>query len=370
VTAMRSLLAAVAALAAVLAQPAAASQKPQTLWSPPHTTIAAFTQDGQTIAWVGSHAKGCNTVHLQSLANGIGYDLPSQSAPNVTCKFVWSRDEPVDLALAGVRALWSLPQESPLSLDYLLGAGVSPTDRAERRFVEVAHNARGVGQWLGGVAGSGTTLTYALTTVDWDDEAGCLAGTGPCTLTKTGGGVYVVRGRQPVRVRGALAAVEVATAAGNIAYVPTGRLDKNGRPRPSADLPIEIVDAASGQRVASVVPQGVPIAIALSAHVLATLERTPLGLRLAWYDATTGHARGSIPVPETTTPWLSASDQLIVFRVGRSIRGVSVTTHRSRLLTRAAATPVGLSLEGGRLAWAENRKGVSRIRAVYVSGRG
>ena len=148
------------------------------------------------------------------------------------------------------------------------------------------------------------------------------------------------------------------------------RRRRAGRPQPSADLPIEVVDAGSGQRVASVVPQGAPIAIALSAHVLATLERTPLGLRLAWYDAATGHARGSIPVPRSTTPWLSASDQLIVFRVGLSIRGVSVASHRSRLLTRAAATPVGLSLEGGRLAWAENLKGVSRIRAVYVSGRG
>ena len=366
---MRSLLAAVAALAAVVVQPAAASQKPQTLWLVTHGQVAAFAQDGQNIAWL-VHGVTCNTVHIQSLAVPAGYDLPSQSAPNITCKFVWSGTRPVQLALAGVRALWSLPQESPLSVDYLLGAGVSRPDRAERRFLEVAHNSRGVGQWLGGVAGSGATLAYAVTTVDWDDEAGCLAGTGPCTLTKTGGGVYVIRGRQPVRLRGALAAVAVAASTENIAYVPTGRLDKNGRPQASADLPIEVVDAGSGQAVSSVVPQGVPIAIALSAHVLATLERTPLGLRLAWYDASTGHARGSIPVPKTTSPWLTASDQLIVFRVGLSIRGVSVATHRSRLLTTAAATPVGLSLEGGRLAWAENLKGLSRIRAVYVSGRG
>jgi hypothetical protein len=367
---MRSLLVVVAVLAAVLAQPAAASQKPQTLWSPPHTRIAAFTQDGQTIAWVASHGPRCNTVHLQSLQFGVGYDLPSQSAQNVTCHFVWSRRQPVQLAVAGDSALWSLPQESPLSLDYLLGAGVSQSERSERRFVEVAHNARGVGQWLGGVAGSGTTLVYAVTSVDWNDEAGCLAGTGPCTLTKTGGGVYVVRGRQPMLVKGTGPAVAVATAAGAIAYVPTGRLEKNGRPRASADLPISIVDAGSGQRVASVVPQGIPLAIALSPHVLATLERTPLGLRLAWYDAATGHTRGSIPVPKTTSPRLTVSDQLIVFRVGRSIRAVSVASHRSRLIAKAAAVPIGLSLEGGRLAWAENLGGASRIQAVYVSGRG
>jgi hypothetical protein len=368
---MRSLVVvALAALAAVLASSAAATQAPQTLWAPSNTVIAAFAQDGQNIAWVGSHGAGCNTVHLQSLQFGVGYELPSQKAQNVTCHFAWSKREAVELALAGVQALWALPQDSPLPLDYVLGAGVAKSELAERRFLEAAHNARGVGQWLGGVAGSGSTLAYAVTSVDWDDEAGCLAGTSPCTLTKTGGGVYVVRGRLPVRIPETRAAVEVATAAGDIAWVPAGRLEKDGRPRPTADLPIEIVDAGSGQQVASVVPQGVPLAIAMSAHVLATLERTPIGLRLAWYDTTTGQARGSIPVPKKTSAWLTASDQLVVFRVGRSIRGVSVASHRSRLLATAAATPIGLSLDGGRLAWAENVLGKARIRAIYVSGRG
>jgi hypothetical protein len=41
-----------------------------------------------------------------------------------------------------------------------------------------------------------------------------------------------------------------------------------------------------------------------------------------------------------------------------------------RVLTRAAATPIGLSLEGNRLAWAENIGHAARIRALYVSGSG
>jgi hypothetical protein len=36
----------------------------------------------------------------------------------------------------------------------------------------------------------------------------------------------------------------------------------------------------------------------------------------------------------------------------------------------AGAPPIGLSLEGSRLAWAENRKHGARIRAYYVNGRG
>jgi len=40
------------------------------------------------------------------------------------------------------------------------------------------------------------------------------------------------------------------------------------------------------------------------------------------------------------------------------------------VLGRAAAAPIGLSLEGGRLAWAENVNGSGRIRALYVRGHG
>src|SRR5947209_4221043 len=91
---------------------------------------------------------------------------------------VFSHTHAVGLARAqeGGRLLWTLPQRTPLQLDYLLGAGVTPVQRPERRFLEVAHTARGVGQWLGGIAGDGSTLVYAVTSVDYQDEAGCLAG--------------------------------------------------------------------------------------------------------------------------------------------------------------------------------------------------
>jgi hypothetical protein len=366
---MRFVLAAVAALAAVLTQHSAtATPRPQTLWSRAHTQIVAFAQDGPYIAWFSPAVRGCNTVSLRSLSSGVQIQLPKQSARNVTCRFVRAASEPVGLALAGTRALWTLPQKTPLPLDYLLGAAVG--DTVERRFQEVAHTPRGIGQWLGGVAGRGATLTYAVTAVDYEDEAACLAGTGKCTLVKSGGGVYRVHGRVPVHVPDTEPAVEVATSGSAIAYVPTSGIAKDGRPRAGADLPVTIVDANTGEQFAAVVPQGVPIAIALSAHVLATLEQTPLGLRLAWYRSTTGQPLGSVPVPETTAPLLAANDRVIVFRVGRSIRAVDVPTHRVHALVRAAAVPVGLSLSGGWLRWAENIGSSARIRALYVSGKG
>jgi hypothetical protein len=45
-----------------------------------------------------------------------------------------------------------------------------------------------------------------------------------------------------------------------------------------------------------------------------------------------------------------------------------VSTGRAKTLAKAAATPVGLSLDGTRLAWAENLKRNARIRALRLPG--
>jgi len=45
---------------------------------------------------------------------------------------------------------------------------------------------------------------------------------------------------------------------------------------------------------------------------------------------------------------------------------VDIATSKARTLAQAAAEPVGLSLEGKRLAWAENLKGSARIRTLSV----
>ena len=104
--------------------------------------------------------------------------------------------------------------------------------------------------------------------------------------------------------------------------------------------------------------------------MLALLGKTKAGMQLTWYDAATGKPSGSVPVPSATSPELTTNDQLIVFRVGRSIRAANVATHHVTTLAEAAATPIGLSLEGTRLAWAENVGGRGRIRALFVAGRG
>ena len=365
---MRSLLAAAVSVAATAVQSTGVAPHPETILSRANTTIAAFTQDGPLVAWF-SPGRRCNVVQVRSLANGLQAELPQQgTARNVTCRWQIG-GSPVRLALAGGNALWTLRQSSPIPFDYVLGAGVGAGERSERRFQEIAHTNHGSGLWLGGIAGNGATLVYGVTGVDYVDEAGCLAGTSPCDLAVSGGGVYRLSGRlAPKLVPGteSKGAVEIAASTGAVAYVPADGVGTRGHPLPGADLPIEVVDAQTGASISRVTPEGTPLAIALTPHVLATLERTPLGLRVAWYERETGAPAGSVPVSSRTTPELTASDRTIVYRVGRSIRAVDIETHDVRTLARAAAEPVGLSLEGVRLAWAENLRTTARIRALTV----
>jgi hypothetical protein len=372
---MRSLVVAAAAVVTAVLHLTAEGPHIETVYT--HSgTIAAFAQDGPLVAWFAPaqnpRRDACNTLHVLSLVNPLHETLPEQgAAQNVTC--IWKvGTSPVGLALAGNRLAWTLRQSSPIPFDYLLGASIGPGGGKERRFQQFAHTQRGVGLWLGGIAGDGATLVYGLASIDYVDEAGCLAGSGTCALRTTGGGVYRMVGRQPPKLvpgTEAMGAVMVSASHGAVAFVPSAGVAKDGRPvagdRPN--LPIQIVDAVTGAVVSRVTPQGVPLAISLAPSLLATLERTDAGLRIAWYDRATGTPEGSTPVPADTAPTLAADDRDIVFRVGRSIRSVDVATAKAAELTRAAAMPVGLSLEGRRVAWAENLAGTARVRALYLT---
>jgi hypothetical protein len=384
---MGMLIAAIALLASLVQPPAHASGRqlasakasPHTLYTAPTGTIQAFAQDGPVLAWFapGTTKTGCNSVRVLSLDNGGQIRLPDQTAAahNVTCR--WDVAPPVNLALAGSDVLWTLRErQAPVQFDYVLGAGTS--DTRERRFQEVAHARRGAGLWLGGIAGDSirtgpdtiSTLVYGTTAVQFVDEIACLSG-GSCDMKISGGGVYRVTGRKPPElVPNTEPAVEVAVSGSTVAYVPAADVGANGTPLAAADGPVELVDVRTGRRIAAASPAGTPIAIALAPHTLVMLERTPAGLTLAWYSATTGALVGSVAVPANTLPELTANDQQAVFRIGRFIHLLTYATSHSRTVAQTVGAPIGVSLEGSRLAWAENVKGRGRIRALYVNGRG
>jgi hypothetical protein len=227
---MRMLLGALALAASILHTGTRARQVETLYMSPANRTIAAFAQNGDLVAWFAPKAsKGCNEVWLWQLGSAR-QPLPREGAAyhNVTCGWQVPADSPVGLAVAangGAPALlWTLHESAAQALrfDYVIGATVA--DPIERRFQEVAHASHGAGQWLGGVAGSGDTLVYAVAQVAYKDQVACLSTPkepGACELKVTGGGIYRIVGRKaPLAIKGAPAAVAVATSGSEVAYVP------------------------------------------------------------------------------------------------------------------------------------------------------
>jgi hypothetical protein len=376
---MRMLLGAIAVAASFVHTDTRTGQV-QTLYaSPAHRTIAAFAQDDGLVAWFApKRSKGCNLVWLWQLG-AARLPLPAQGAAyhNVTCAWQVPARSPVALAVAGNSGspalLWTLHESAAQALrfDYVLGA--TAADPNERRFQEVAHAKRGAGLWLGGVAGSGTTLLYAVAQVAYKDQVACLSTPlepGACALKITGGGVYRIVGRTaPQRVEGtSQGAVAVAASGDTFAFArATGTATADGHPVASASVPVEIRNTLTGDLITSVTPSTAPVAIALSGSALALLGYSGARLVLDWYEVDSGKPLGSLRLPKGAASTISVGDHVIVFRVGRSIRTVDIDTQHVTTVTTAAATPIGLSVAGDRIAWAENVGGRGRIRAVTLA---
>lgn len=373
------LLGALALAASILHTTTRAGQVETLYTSPAHREIAAFAQDGGLVAWFAPGAKPCNEVWLWQLGSAK-QSLPAQGPGyhNVTCDWQVPPGSPVGLAVAsngGAPALlWSLHESASRSLkfDYVLGTTVA--DPNERRFQEVAHASHGAGLWLAGVAGGGGTLVYAVAQVAYKNQLDCLStpkAPGACDLKVVGGSIYRIVGRKaPVQIA-AIASVAVAVAGDMVAFVPAaGSTTTDGHPLASPGVPVEVRDADTGALVASVSPDGTPLAIALSDGTLALLGQTGGKVVLSWYELPSGSPAGSVTLPAKTAPALSAGDGAIVFRIGRSIRWVDVATKKVHTVAKAAGTPIGLSIAGRRVAWAENVAHRGRIRAVTIAPSG
>jgi hypothetical protein len=339
----------------------------QTLYTSKTGPIAAFAQDGSLIAWFAPEKGSCNQVHLLSLA-GVEVSLPKAGTNNVTCRWdVGGGQLRLAVASGAGAALWTLHQRASIELDYVVGADVRQPE--ERRFYQLAHTHAGAGLWLGGIAGSGTTLVYSVTRVSYVNQVACLSG-GSCARLVRGGGVHRIEGRRNPLIPGTGPALAVATAAGRIAYIRAGAVAPNGTPEAQAGAPVEVRTASDGVLVTHVTPQGTPVALALTPHVLVLLEHVGKSAQVAWFDALHGTRLGSVRVPAATSYHLTANDQLVVYRVGHVLHEVAFASGTASKLVKATTTPLGFALAGSRLAWAINVHGEGRIQALFVGGRG
>ena len=326
--------------------------------------IVAIAQNNSVASWLtyNTNKKACNEVHILSPGKRDRI-LPQPETGTMTCN--WNlADGGSQLAIAAKTstALWTLHESGASPVDWVIAAS---TGGPERRLQHYAHASDGTGDWLGGVAGSGKTLAYSWDDVEYVNPAGCISG-GNCKQRIADGGIRIVTRTTDAPLLGVEPALQLAAAAGRIAFVPA-TIVHGGRPSAATNQSLPIVDATTGNVLGQPKVHGIPLAIALSTHVFAVL--TTLGGprdRISWFSASNGKKLGSVLVAAGAAPQLAASDKLIVYRVGRVLHDVSTRSGRRAKLVPTALSSLGLSLAGSRLLWAENHNHAGRLRALAV----
>jgi len=345
-------------LLAIAGVASAAAPQPTTLVRTP-AQVKALTQDGGLVAWLGGDGKKCNSVHVTG--NGKAFTLPQPSNTSTTCHWAIPSGA-ADLALAAgatpVAALWTLHESgSDLLMTAQVGGKEIKVDR-------IAH-AGGTGWWLGGLVGGGTTLAYSSVDVEYVDPLACGSG-GSCKKKIAGGGIDLVTAGEKTVLPHAGPALELAVSPGRIAYIPATTVATNGVPTSSPGAMVQVENVSNGAVVSRATPVGIPLAVGLSAHVLAVLSTYAQGsLRITWYNPTTGHKLGGIGVPLGTNA-IAVSDQFIVYRFGHTLQAFVLATQHARPLGTINTPYVGLSLDDGRLVWAENYNAYGLIRGLSI----
>ena len=361
---MRAFLA-IAGLLVLAGSALAGRPTAHTLRKSPGGPIAAIAEDNNVAAWLTPFSsRSCAQVHVLSPGRK-DRTVPQPSSDSMTCRWDVTGGQS-QLAIAGrmSSALWTLRGVGPSPFDFVLAASFGGP---ERLLTRLAHATDGTGEWLGGIAGAGRVLAYSWVDAEYVNPEACLSGEGTCKQKIADGGIRVVT-RQGTKytstpLPGAEPALQLAAAAGRIAYIPATIVHGN-RPAATTNATLPIVDATTGQVLAEPKVHGIPQAIALSSHVLAVLTGPGDHDRISWFSATDGTKLGSVLVSPAAAPQLAANDRIIVYHVGRRLRDVFTRNGRIGLLANTGLNTVGPALAHNRLIWAENHNGTGRLRAL------
>jgi hypothetical protein len=321
------------ALAALLATAVASAPGPGRLQTSAH--VLAFAQDGGRAAWLGGPRL---EVHEGTLGGGgaasIGDAFGDQCLTMVT---------PL-LALAGTRALWTDTLRGSAETDVDLWTG-APGE--EQQLIEElrSDSAYGDGDFVSSLAGDGANLVYSVVTIGV--PVGCRSG-GSCDLAVTDGRTMLVSPKAKVRwLQRVPPAARMAVAGDTLAVAPVVPAGA-----PQGLLPyahgFEVYRISTGKRLAHVPVADQIVGLGASPTTVAVLTRGAAGAAITLY------ADGRLL--STTRVLASAADvsvagKDVVYRTGRTIRLLG----RAQALAVADGTPVGLSVEGARVAWADSQ---------------
>jgi Tol biopolymer transport system component len=129
---------------------------------------------------------------------------------------------------------------------------------------------------------------------------------------------------------------------------------------------VATLDVAHGGQQQTATVAGGASALAFSSTLGAVLQSGRFGTRIALYDPKSGRTRGGFGVPNTTAAELSVAGNRLVYRVGKTIRLYDAATKHLSTLAVAGADPIGLSIEGKRVAWAENIGKYGLIKTITL----
>jgi hypothetical protein len=190
----------------------------------------------------------------------------------------------------------------------------------------------------------------------------CIQGTGDCRLAVTNGSVRRIVNGQPVAVKGAPAAVLVSTNGPSVALVTAhGETTRFGVPLDRRD--VEVREVESGRLQSAFRTGHNVLDLALGDDVVAVL-RGPR-LRVERRDVLTGKVLGSTPVPQETVS-ISASGSRLALVAGRRIYVLDLATGQLRFVTDTRGAPIGASVAGNRVAWAENHHSRGVVRSLTI----
>jgi hypothetical protein len=359
------LLVGVSASAATAPASNAKPTKPKTLVS---TTgrMHAFAQDGNEIAWISGRVGHVWTVYVRSVgahkATAVG-KADQVDVDNTGYLLT------LPLALAGRRVLWTT---------FDGGAGwvytnVATSSPGSGQLGVAGYQAWDQGDYEGGpvraLAGDGTTLAYGASSEDCPTIES-IPRACPVLYAHPGGGIFVVKGqRNPPALAGIPPLFTFALSSGRLAVVPAElpRPNDGYGPRAVLNGPIETFDL-NGTLVSSVRPTGTVRQIALAWPTLYVFVERPNGIsEIERYNVATAKrlsgAREEVPSNATN---LGASSAGAVYRIGTTIYFLGAHELSIRVLWKTTGTPIGLSIEGNRIGWAENVKGHGRIVTLTV----
>ena len=324
--------------------------------------IEAFAQDGNRIAWVTASSAVVMRVAVGGRATRIGsLYLPGEG--------VGCADTPEDpslgppkgenyddcgLTMAADRALFWIEVGAMHGFRSLFTASLEQPGK-RRVALLVTSPAGAEGEHLVGPRGDGADLVYGITHVQTNGLNK--------PFTVSGGAVLRVIGEQARTLPGIGAPALLDVAAGRLAVVPAVHRPNRGSFVVGAPL-VEIRDVRTARLLRSIELGGTPTAIALSSQVVAALIQGKPA-RIERYDVATGRQLGATTVAGTPANELDASLGIVVYRSNDTIS--MLNAHGKSLeLAHAAGLPLGLSIEGRRVAWAENHGKQGYVRAVIV----